>query len=316
MGSHNKMISVIVPVYNVEQYLDKCVRSLQRQTYKNLEIFLIDDGSTDCSGSMCDKYASEDQRIHVVHKINGGPSSARNEGLRRCTGNYIAFVDSDDWAEPDLYETLVHLSEEYNTSITGCAAITDFEDGTSYNNHKDRESGIITGKSCALDVLYQTKHAWGAMYAKIFKRELMDGVFFPNVSHLEDYAVSLRLFLKTQEIYFCNMPMYHYISRQNSLSKAGFSHNKLKTIVVAEGIRNTLVKDCSDEEIKNAADYFVFLMNFLILWEVYRSKPDGWKKIISDRRSSAIESYKRCRRNSRKQPGDTKRFLKFWLCIK
>lgn len=285
MGSHDKLISVIVPVYNVENYLEKCVRSLQKQTYKNLEVFLIDDGSMDRSGIMCDKFASEDPRIHVVHKTNGGPSSARNEGLKYCKGDYIAFVDSDDWIEPELYETLLHFSEEYGTSITGCAAITDFEDGTSSNNHKDRESGLITGNQCALDVLYQTKHAWGAMYAKLFKRELMDGVLFPNVSHLEDYSISLQLFLKVKEIYFCNMPLYHYTSRQNSLSKTRFSYNKLKTIDAAEDIRDTLIQGSSDKEIKDGADYFVFLMNFLILWEVYRSKPDGWKKIISDKKS-------------------------------
>lgn len=101
MGSHDKLISVIVPVYNVENYLEKCVRSLQKQTYKNLEVFLIDDGSMDRSGIMCDKFASEDPRIHVVHKTNGGPSSARNEGLhlliamigssRNCMRRYYIF---------------------------------------------------------------------------------------------------------------------------------------------------------------------------------------------------------------------------------
>ena len=316
MESYDELISVIVPVYNVEKFLDRCILSLQRQTYNNLEILLIDDGSSDQSGVICDKYASEDSRIQVVHKSNGGPSSARNEGLRRCSGDYIAFVDSDDWLEPKLYETLLKLAKNNHTSITGCAAITDFEDGTFENNHKDRENGIISGKTCALDVLYQTKHAWGAMYAKLFNREIMDGVLFPNISHLEDYSVSLQLFLKTNKVYFCNKTLYHYRSRQGSLSKAGFSINKLKTIDAAEMIRNDIINRCSDKEILDAADYFVFLMNFLILWEVYRSKPNGWKHIISDRKSKAIEAYKRYRKNSQKQPGDIKRILKFWLCVK
>lgn len=316
MEFYHELISVIVPVYNVEQFLDKCISSLQNQTYKNLEIFLIDDGSSDRSGALCDKYASEDSRIQAIHKNNGGPSSARNEGLKRCSGDYIAFVDSDDWVEPKLYETLLRLAKENHTSITGCAAITDFENGVSVNNHKDRENSIITGKTCALDVLYQTKHAWGAMYAKLFKREIIEGVLFPDISHLEDYSVSLQLSLKTDQVYFCNIPLYHYRSRQNSLSKAGYSKNKLKTIDAAEMIRNDIVSKCSDKEILDASDYFVFLMSFLILWEVYRSRPDGWKKIIYERKGKAIEAFRRYRKNSKKQPGDIKRILKFWLCVK
>lgn len=316
MGSYDELISVIVPIYNVEQFLDRCIESLQKQTYKNLEIFLVDDGSTDRSGKICDQYASEDSRIHVIHKPNGGPSSARNEGLKKCTGDYIAFVDSDDWVEPELYDILLKLSKENYTLITGCAAVTDFEDGTSVNNHNDRENGIITGKTCALDVLYQTKHAWGAMYAKLFNKELLDGIFFPDISHLEDYSVSLQLFMKTDRIYFCNKPLYHYMSRQNSLSKAGYSRNKLKTIDAANMIRRDIYNKSSDKEIHDAADYFVFLMSFLILWEVYRSRPDGWRQIISDRKDEAIKAYKRYRRNSKKQPGDIKRILKFWLCVR
>lgn len=112
MESYDELISVIVPVYNVEKFLDRCILSLQRQTYNNLEILLIDDGSSDQSGVICDKYASEDSRIQVVHKSNGGPSSARNEWLRRCSDDYIAFVDSDDWVESSLYETLLKLAKK------------------------------------------------------------------------------------------------------------------------------------------------------------------------------------------------------------
>ena len=100
------LISVIVPVYNVEQYLDRCVCSILNQTYQNLEIILVDDGATDSSGRMCDEYAKRDERIKVVHKQNGGLSDARNAGLAAATGEYIGYVDSDDWIEPDMYEKM------------------------------------------------------------------------------------------------------------------------------------------------------------------------------------------------------------------
>lgn len=104
-----ELISIIVPVYKVEKYLDKCVESIVEQTYKNLEIILVDDGSPDNCSAMCDEWAQKDSRIKVIHKENGGLSSARNAGLDACTGDYIGFVDSDDWIEPDMYEYLLNI---------------------------------------------------------------------------------------------------------------------------------------------------------------------------------------------------------------
>lgn len=110
----NKLITVIVPVYNVAKYLEKCVKSIQDQTYKSLEIILVDDGSTDSSGAICDKYATEDSRIRVIHKPNGGLSSARNAGLDAATGDYVGFIDSDDYIAPDFYESLLKISDKSN----------------------------------------------------------------------------------------------------------------------------------------------------------------------------------------------------------
>ena len=111
------LISVIVPVYNVENYLDKCIESIVNQTYKNLEIILVDDGSLDSSSKICDEWAVKDNRIKVIHKTNGGVSSARNEGLKNANGDFIAFVDSDDWLELNMYEKLISKQKETNTDI-------------------------------------------------------------------------------------------------------------------------------------------------------------------------------------------------------
>ena len=113
----NELISIIVPVYNVEQFLARCIDSIRAQTYRNIEILLIDDGSTDNSGRVCDEYAKQDGRIKVYHKPNGGVSSARNYGLDRATGKYIGFVDSDDFIAPDMYEYLIQLIKDTNAEI-------------------------------------------------------------------------------------------------------------------------------------------------------------------------------------------------------
>lgn len=115
-----ELISIIVPVYNVEQYLDDCLISIINQTYKNLEIILIDDGSTDKSGKICDEYAKKDSRIIVIHKENGGVSSARNAGLRIAKGAYIGFVDPDDWIAEDMYEVLYSNAKKYDADVSVC----------------------------------------------------------------------------------------------------------------------------------------------------------------------------------------------------
>ena len=124
------LISVIVPVYNVEDYLDRCINSIINQTYKNLEIILVDDGSTDSSGRKCDDFALKDDRIKVLHKENGGVSSARNAGLDVATGDYIGFVDSDDTIESNMYELLFNNAIEYHTKVSSCQIRTKDIDGT------------------------------------------------------------------------------------------------------------------------------------------------------------------------------------------
>lgn len=129
MNSQPK-ISVIVPVYKVENFLDRCVESIVGQTYENLEIILVDDGSPDNCPAMCDKWAEKDGRIKVIHKENGGVSSARNAALDIVSGDYICFVDSDDWIDPGMYEFLYKNSQKYDADISCCGIFDDYDDGT------------------------------------------------------------------------------------------------------------------------------------------------------------------------------------------
>lgn len=175
---NNTILSVIVPVYNVERWINRCIESIINQTYRKLEIILIDDGSTDSSGNICDEFQMMDNRVVVYHKNNEGSAIARNYGIEHCRGEYVTFVDSDDWIEPQMYEKLLDLAQEHNTVITGCATMTDFEDGTSNNTFKDREEGMLTGKTCILDILYQTKYAWGQCTIKYIRENCLNQFVF------------------------------------------------------------------------------------------------------------------------------------------
>lgn len=309
------MVSIIVPVCDVQQYLKRCIDSILNQTYKNIELLLVDDGSTDKSGKICDEYQSSDTRVKVFHKANGGPSSARNLGLDRRRGGYTFFVDSDDWIEPKCIETLINLEKTNHVSIAGCAVITDYENGTHRNNHSDRQEGLTSGKECVLDILYQTKHAWGAMYAKLFKSELLDNVRFPLVNHLEDYAVSVPLFLNCNEIYFCKTPLYHYTARSGSLSKAAVSEDTLKSIDTAVAIKNNLIKMNADKEIVDASNALIFILYSGMFWLLYKKKPLNWKKMIQNRKKESKVAFRNYMFHSKRQKGDAKRILQYLIAI-
>lgn len=312
----NYKISVIIPVYNVEAYLRKCIDSVCNQTYQNLEIILVDDGSTDTSGQICDEYSLKDDRIIVYHINNSGPGIARNYGIEKSHGDYIAFVDSDDWIEPEMYKTLIEISEKEDLPIVGCSVMTEYEDGTSKNNYANRSSGNISGERCILDILYQTENAWGAMYNKIYRKEVFNTIRFPEISNMEDYVVSTQIFLNREKIYFYNVPMYHYIFRTGSLSKkTDFSENDILLFKISDNIRERLKNSNAKNEILVAADSFTFRMYASVFWKMQKTKYIERKKIKKQYRKDALYVFKRYMQNAQKQKGDFKRIIQFLIAI-
>lgn len=206
----NPLISIIIPIYNVCEYLEKCLDSVINQTYNNLEIILVDDGSSDGSEKICDKYALKDNRIKVIHKENGGVASARNEGVKHSTGAYIGWIDSDDFACPNMFERLYQLSQENDADIVVC--------GNYVNeiNENDNKSEIYTKKAKDImpDVLLDniTSHLWN----KLFKRELFNDIVFPNISVAEDVAVVHKIFEKADNVTFTNEKLYLYFRRRSN----------------------------------------------------------------------------------------------------
>lgn len=215
------MISIIIPVYNVEKYIRRCMKSVLLQTYRDLEIILVDDGSTDMSGSICDEYAEGDIRIQVVHKVNGGLSSARNAGMRIATGEYIAFLDSDDFIHPLMYEIMLKtlLNNEADMVISGINTINEEDISTVKMSEKD---SLDTRCMCVRkpDILRQivdrdlvTVVQWN----KLFKREVLEGIEYPEGRYHEDVYVIHRELYNCERVVYLNAELYYYVQRSGSI---------------------------------------------------------------------------------------------------
>lgn len=227
-------ISVIVPVYNVEKYLEKCLESIVHQTYKNLEIILIDDGSTDSSGKICDEFALRDERFVVVHNKNGGVSVARNEGLKRVTGEYIMFVDSDDYVESDIAEVLMNLIRQYDADISMCSFKYADTDGNTQN-----QTDITTTEGCISgdefwDRFYSGGRTIGVtLWAKLYKSSLWQDIHFPDGKLHEDEFVTHSLVKNCKRIAVTKKPLYYYVQREGSIMNTQFMTQNFDA---AEGI--------------------------------------------------------------------------------
>lgn len=219
----NPLISVIVPVYKVEQFLPRCVNSLLAQTYDNLEIILVDDGSPDRCGQICDEYANADNRVIVIHKPNGGLSSARNAGLDIARGDYIAFVDSDDWVDTDCYEKLYMLAVKYQVGFVyaGRYDVDGAADRETIGLCPEREE-LISGEEMATRI-FHWDHVDSAAWDKLYARELFDGIRYPVGVIGEDIPVTYRLALKAERCALGNFAFYHYYHRPGSITTSPVS---------------------------------------------------------------------------------------------
>lgn len=213
----NDLISIIIPIYNVEKYLRKCIESVINQTYKNLEIILIDDGSSDKSGEICDEYKKNDNRIIVIHKKNEGISVARNEGVKLVTGDYIGFVDSDDYIEPDMFEKLHYNAKKYNANISMCSYIDEYESGKTEMSRHFKDNITILSKIEALNNLILEQNLANHLWNKLFEKELFEGIDFPKGRKMEDVARTYKLFEKSNILVYDNYVGYHYLQHGDSI---------------------------------------------------------------------------------------------------
>lgn len=211
-----ELISVIVPVYKVEEYLDKCVQSIVDQTYTNLEIILVDDGSPDRCGDMCEDWAKKDSRIRVLHKPNGGLSDARNAGMEASTGTYTAFVDSDDWVSPDFIQTMYDAVRKSGAQIAGCNIYLAFPDKEPEACKGTGEIRICTPKEAITDIL-QYRGFRAVAWNKLYLSALLKGEKYPVGKHHEDEFFTYRIIGKAEKLAYVDKPMYYYLQRQGSI---------------------------------------------------------------------------------------------------
>lgn len=240
------LVSVIVPCYNVEQYLPKCIDSLLSQTYSNLEIWLVDDGSPDRCGKICDEYAVKDNRIKVIHKENGGLADARNAAIDRATGEWIVCVDSDDFVAKNYIETLYGLVER-NRCKVGVAWLHAFKEGIEPSFKQPAYQEIVFDNLKGIEKMFYQELFDTAAWCKIYHRSLFEeGIRYPYGLIYEDLPTTYRLFLKADKVAFCNKIIYFYLLRKNSIEGQPFNAWKLDSALnIIESI------EAHSDELKN-----------------------------------------------------------------
>lgn len=225
-------ISIIIPIYNVEQFLPKCLDSIIKQTYKNLEIILVNDGSTDTCPQICDKYATKDSRIKVIHKENGGLSDARNAGFQFVTGDYLAFVDSDDLVSLDFYENLLKISIQKNADIveSGILKFTDEKDLQNLQQDNSVEE-FETEKALELLMKEQLKQV---VWNKLYKTNIVNNLLFEKGKIHEDEFWTYQIFARAKKIVKTNYPLYFYRQQEESIMAEKYSIRRLSGVEARE----------------------------------------------------------------------------------
>lgn len=235
MGTE-RLISIIVPIYNVEQYLDRCVQSIVGQTYPNIEILLIDDGSTDGSGKIAEKWAQQDSRIRVLRRRNGGLSAARNSGIEIAQGSHLVFVDSDDWIHPDMIEALVKRLDKAEIVCCGMIRATD----TWEKEIEWFQSERVVSNIDAVKLLVENSGMTSHIQKNIFPRYVFDGIRFPEGKVFEDIRTAHKLFLAVNRICIIPGHYYYYYERNNSISNVVKLKNRIEWFDALEERENDL----------------------------------------------------------------------------
>lgn len=297
-------VSVIVPVFNVEKYLEECVNSIINQTYSNLEIILVDDGSSDASGQICDKYREIDKRIKIIHKKNGGLSDARNEGIEIATGEYISFIDSDDFISEIFIEALVKGINNTYCKVVALTSENDFWDGeqNSVNLVTNLKKITYEKKKAkdALELMLYQQIPTGAPF-KLYHRSVFENIRFPYGYYYEDVATTYKTFEETSSVMLITGDLYAYRKRKTSIIRQPFSEKKLSAIKIYEEIIND--RTINEWGLKSAAISRAFAMMFSVFLQVPKENINirnmFWKKIKECRKTIVFDFSTKMRKKNR-----------------
>lgn len=305
----DKKLSVIVPVYNAKDKIERCAKSILDSTYIDIEVILIDDGSTDGSGVICDAIAKKYKNIVAVHKENGGQASARNVGLEMATGDYITFVDDDDVIDSTMYSVLIRNAELFDVEISGCSTLMVYDNGKRINGFPYR-SGYRSSQELINNILYQNKKSWGSVWNKVFKKELWSNVRFPEGCEWEDYYVIINILCKVSKVYFDERPLYHWYHSSESQSKRPFHRGLLSGEQICNHIEDLLLS--SGNDYSKSCRHFRFCIYLYILEKASMSdNEEQLKEIVLEylhREDKLVISYFWDKKNSIR---DYKRLIKF-----
>lgn len=283
----NDKISVVVPIYNVEKYLKRCIESIIDQSYENIEIILVDDGSPDCCGKMCDSYLSVDSRIKVIHQENRGLSEARNSGIEKASGKYIVFIDSDDYIAENMIEKLYENIIRYDAQISCCGHCDIYEDsGVVIEPSKPENIKIMTAEEALSEFLF-TDVVDVVAWNKLYSIDLFKNVRYKSGKYFEDHFTTYKLIDQANRIVNTTMPLYFYCKRSASIGGSSFSE------------KNYQLKDAVDEECafiikkypKIKKDIAVAYINWLLVL---------YDKIVLARKSddNLLKYIRRCIKNN------------------
>lgn len=227
----NPQVSIIVPVYNEEEYLKVCVDSLLNQDIESFEIILVDDGSTDRSGVICDDYAERDKRVKVIHKRNGGLSSARNEALNIAKGNYIGFVDGDDYISENMYKLLTKSMKEDGCDISVCNINLKSKNNDDVPYHKNAKDEQFSREAAMKELLTNTILTF-SVCNKLFKKSVFSGLHFKEGIIFEDMDIVYKLFHRARKISYLSTPLYNYRYNENSILRRPFALKRVDEFYV------------------------------------------------------------------------------------
>lgn len=280
-----ELISVIVPVYNVEKYLAKCVESIRKQTYSNLEIILVDDGSPDACPRMCDQFALDDARIKVIHKPNGGLSDARNAGIEAASGAYIGFVDSDDYIHPKMYMELWKSLKAEKADIAVCGVKKVFDGGEDIPDQPENTVRVYSGKEAVTNIFEASMYLQSVVaWNKLYRKELFDDVRYPVGKIHEDEFTTYELFSKSDKVVYNTGIYYYYYQRADSIMgerKMSFSSDGLEAY-----------EQMADFFEKRGENYILQLIRYRYLCLLKKYAEELRKTDHSERAEMLWEKYK------------------------
>jgi glycosyltransferase involved in cell wall biosynthesis len=276
----NPKISIIVPVFNVEDFIQENIESILAQSFKDFELILVNDGSSDRSGDICDEFSMKDQRIIVIHKENGGQSSARNRGIDVAKGDYIGFIDSDDWIHKDMYNILYSKAIETDVEIAACNIIQYDKDDTKHL-YCGKTFDLLYDRNSAMNELYLNERLTFSPCNKLYGRELIEGLRFKEGYILEDMDFAYRVIHKANRIYYTGQALYNYRYNDKSTMRKAFSKKRIDEFEVRKNMYLFYLNNYPSLASELYAECFLTgLMLFINIGKYYKNETNQYKYLI------------------------------------